>query len=161
MIISQFEPLLSQKLETSNLPKAVYTSTVPTRIKVQGTSIDLPIKPAKVSGNDYQFFSQEASFLEISSAPGEGGNIVIYAHNEPGLFEELKDTSLGQEIILETDEDQFRYIIFEKRIVEPTELEALQPTYEERLTLITCFGENRSHRLIIFAMPIFSTPGVD
>jgi sortase A len=102
-----------------------------------------------------------------SAYPGQGGNIVLSGHhNAKGeVFRYLNDLNRGDEVILYAGGEAYPYQVAEKWLLleEGAEPEArlenaqwMEPTEEERLTLITSWPyASRSHRLIVVAHPLF------
>jgi len=56
------------------------------------------------------------------------------------VFRDLYRLQPGEPIVVYTDAGQFRYRVVELRLVTPRDVDALAPTTEPRLTLITCAG---------------------
>ena len=56
------------------------------------------------------------------------------------MFRDLYRLQPGEPIVVYTDAGQFRYRVVELRLVAPADADALAPTTEPRLTLITCAG---------------------
>jgi LPXTG-site transpeptidase (sortase) family protein len=155
---SQFRPLIESNIiySTKLLPEANSVSNYPVRVIVEGTSINLPVKPASVTENAYQFYQDAVSFLETSAYPGEVGNMVLYAHNEADLFAELQRVEAGKIIEVDSADNKHRYHVTETKLVNPDQVEVIAPTNDERLTLLTCFGDDKSQRLVVVAKPIAS-----
>ncbi|HEX7555802.1 MAG TPA: sortase, partial [Leptolinea sp.] len=105
-----------------------------------------------------------------SASLGEKGNTVINGHhNEYGkVFGKLIDLQLGETVYVYSDKKIFPFIISNKMILKEkgTDLQTrlansswIQPSNDERLTLITCWPpDNNTHRLIIVAVPYISSP---
>ncbi|MBI4301147.1 MAG: class D sortase [Chloroflexi bacterium] len=92
--------------------------------------------------------------------PGEIGNIVMSGHisspvkGEGSVFKRLPEIKLGDEVILYTTVEQFRYQVTNIKVVLPSEVSVMSPTPEPTLTLITCVPDYvYSHRLVVTAKP--------
>ena len=132
---------------------------VPTRIAIQSIDLDLPVRSAVWNGA-YEFFPGAATYLATTGRIGEKGNIVIYAHNLRGVFETLSGIKVGERIELESQNESHAYIVVGQKIVSPMQMEVLAPTRDEQLTLLTCAGKDKSHRLIVVAKPAGSLAGI-
>jgi sortase A len=79
-----------------------------------------------------------AGWIPGTARPDEVGNIGIAGHRD-GYFRALKDARLGDALRLRTPQGVERYIIEEISIVDPVDVEVLEPTEEKTLTLVTCY----------------------
>jgi LPXTG-site transpeptidase (sortase) family protein len=128
---------------------------IPLKISIPSVSIDLPIKPASFSANNWEFFDDAASYWKESAQPGEKGNLVIYAHRDKH-FAPLKEARIGEQILIDTSKGRRSYSISDFKVVSPGQIEVFNPSDEEILTLLTCTNENDSDRLVITAKPTTS-----
>lgn len=96
--------------------------------------------------------------------PAEEGNVVITGHSsyfpwDPGRFKDvfalLHEVAVGDEIVLYSNQKQYKYQVYETRVVTPDKVDVLTQEGENRLTLITCtpVGTNLK-RLIVLAKPV-------
>lgn len=76
--------------------------------------------------------------MQNSAVPGSSGNAVIVAHRDT-FFRHLDDLKEGDEIDLQRRGEVFRFAVTGRRVVEPTDLSALQTSTSAELTLITCY----------------------
>jgi LPXTG-site transpeptidase (sortase) family protein len=99
-----------------------------------------------------------------TSQPGDRGNVVLTGHSsyfpwDPGRFKDvfalLHEIVVGDTVIVYHDQHKFTYEVYEKKVVNPDQVEVLTQEGDERLTLITCtpVGTNL-RRLIVFARPV-------
>lgn len=84
-----------------------------------------------------------------SARPGQGENIVLYGHSDD-VFEELADLRPGCEIVLSDGGRDYVYIVTTIFIAGRQDGRWIEPTGYERLTLVTCAGDNN---LIVLARP--------
>jgi sortase A len=120
----------------------------PTRIVIPRIKIDAPI----VSGVNWEDLKKGVGHLPGSANPGERGNLYLAAHNDiyGEIFRHLDDLKIGDEYYIYAGEEQFRYVVKERRIIEPTEVEVMLPTTEPVSTLQTCYPYLvDTHRLVI------------
>lgn len=93
-----------------------------------------------------------------TALPGQNSNIFIFGHsstifnkgNYATIFASLNDLEKGDEAQIFYQNQIYSYKVSAKEIVEKTDIEVLNPTKKERLTLMTCWpvGTN-SKRLVV------------
>ncbi len=77
------------------------------------------------------------------------GNVALASHNEGSYahyFGEIKNLKNGEEIIYITNMGERRYKVFENKIIQETNVEVLENTEENNITLITCVKGKRAYR---------------
>jgi sortase A len=121
-------------------------------IEISKINLKLPIQ----KGTSKMVLDVGAGHLEGTAYPGNEGNSAIAAHRSRTfgkMFNRLAEIQSGDEIVVETKEGVYRYVVFEKLIVKPTDLSVLKNRGNEKIiTLITCHPlKNPTHRLIIQA----------
>jgi len=127
----------------------------PTRITIPSLAIVQPIVPGIISNNIWSISDNTANHLATSAQPGQGGNIIIYGHDDNDLFGPLKLAKKGQIITLtDHNEKEHRYQIETLATTHPTDVSWIQPTNRELLTVYTCTGFANSRRFIIQAQPL-------
>ena len=133
-------------------------TTVPTqpplRIVVPTRNVDLSIIEAKVVNGYWELSETTASHGVGSANPGQNGNIVVFAHARNELFGPLRDMKKDESIYILTKDRWFRYAVVETKLVTPDQVEHINPTDSEQLTLFTCSGFLDSKRLIVHAKPL-------
>jgi sortase A len=111
--------------------------------------IDAPIR----EGTDLNILENYIGHFSDSGV--FSGNIALCSHNrgvENGsYFARLKDLEIGDEIEYTNKIGTFKYTVSEKNVIDETDLSVLQPTEDERLTLITCIANDKPHRLCVIA----------
>ncbi len=77
--------------------------------------------------------------------PGEGGTVLLAAHNTKGFFQRIEELKIGDDITIETTYGIFKYKVENMKVVKETDLDAF-PFQKERELLImyTCYPINRS-----------------
>lgn len=136
------QDLLNRKFSLVDLPK---------RIIIPSRSIDLPVKTARVIDNAWELSDDSASFGLGSATPGSGGNTVIFAHAKRKLFRPLRGIKKNSRIYILTSKQWHVYEVVEIKTVLSSEIEVIEPTKEETLTLFTCTGFADTKRLIVVA----------
>lgn len=118
------------------------------RIQVPAIGVDAPV----VEGDDWEALKQGAGHHVGSANPGESGNCVISAHNDifGQIFRDLPDVDLGDELFVHTASQVYRYVVTQKRVIEPTEVRVMYPTSSPVVTLISCYPYGiDTHRIVV------------
>ncbi|OQY21975.1 MAG: hypothetical protein B6I34_06505 [Anaerolineaceae bacterium 4572_32.1] len=125
-------------------------SQPPTRIVIPKIGVDAPV----LAGDDWESLKKGAGHHSGTANPGERGNVYISGHNDiyGQIFRRLEELDLGDEVVIYAGSKSYRYIVREKRIVEPTDVSVMYPTTEPILSLQTCYPYMvDSHRLVVIA----------
>lgn len=117
---------------------------IPTPGPSQATRIQIPairIDSVIVHGTDWEQLKKGVGHYLGSANPGERGNLVLAGHNDiyGEVFRDLDQLKTGDEVIVYSGEQRYRYIITASRIVGPTQVEVMATTREPTLTLISCY----------------------
>jgi LPXTG-site transpeptidase (sortase) family protein len=125
---------------------------VPKQIIIKSLSIDLKVVPGTVQDGEWEVSETKANYLVGSGGVGDRGNVVIYAHKRPELFEDLIAAAAGDMVTVEAEDVVADYEILSKRVVSPDEVSVLEsnPRLSE-LTLYTCNGWEDEERLVVKA----------
>lgn len=87
--------------------------------------------------------------------PGELGNCVIAGHRNytfGKFFNRLEEVEIGDMIYIDTPTDTYSYRVYEIKTVKPEDVEILESTDKEILTLYTCTPIYiATHRLVVIA----------
>lgn len=90
------------------------------------------------------------------------GNVGLASHNSGkngDFFKNLKKIKIGSEIFYQTNYGTKRYVVTTKEVIDENDWSYLQPTEDNRITLITCVTGQKEKRLCIQA--IESSEGMD
>ena len=120
----------------------------PTRIVIPKINVDAPI----VNGVGWDDLKKGVGHLPGSANPGERGNLYLAAHNDiyGEIFRYLEDLEVGDTYYIYSGEEAFHYVVKERRIIDPTEVEVMLPTTEPVSTLQTCYPYLiDTHRLVV------------
>lgn len=115
-----------------------YTISIP-RLKIKDSLVT-------VAGDD---LSVSLVHYGGTPLPGQFGNTVIFGHstlpqffhisNYKTIFSFLPSMKIGDEISIHFDNMDYRYIVYDMVVVEPTDLSPLEQKFDDSyLTLITC-----------------------
>lgn len=103
------------------------------------------------SGNDNEVLSSNDVLLfdNGSKIDDEFGNTVLAGHNNKMVFSILYKLSKDDDIILNTFDNNYRFIIYDIKVVNIKDTYVLDNVYDKKMvTLITCTKDNQK-RLII------------
>ncbi len=120
----------------------------PTRIVIPAIGVDAPI----IQGTDWEALKKGVGHHPGTPNPGERGNMVLAAHNDiyGEIFRDLEKLRPGNEIWVYAGSQAYRYIVVQKQIVLPTQVEVMAPTHDPVVTLITCYPYLvDTHRLVV------------
>jgi sortase A len=73
-----------------------------------------------------------------TALPGERGNVAIAGHRDT-FFRPLRNICLNDSIQLVTLDGTYGYRVVSTRIVDPADVQVLNPTRRDTLTLVTCY----------------------
>ncbi len=152
-------------------PAAAAHANIPTRIVIPAIQLDAPIEA--VSWHVVDGVSQwdvpdhfAAGWLMTSATLGQPGNTALTGHHniDGEVFRNLVKLKPGDLITIYSNDVPFEYEITTRKILpergQPDEVRRanarwIQPTTDERITLITCWPyTSNTHRLIIVATPL-------
>ena len=108
------------------------------------------IKAPIADGTDNKTIGKYVGHFENSSCLE--GNVCLCSHNrgsKAAFFEKLKDIKKGMKIEYTTKYETKTYIVNEIKEIEETDLSVLEPTKDNRITLITCIANQRAKRLCV------------
>jgi sortase A len=89
-------------------------------------------------GDSTAVLQRAVGHLSDTALPGEPGNVVLAGHRDT-FFRPLKGVREGDAIILKTRRGDFEYVVEWTAVMPPSDVDAIQPTDQRSLTLITCF----------------------
>lgn len=139
-------------LETKNLKNYPEYGTKYGKIKIPSLNIELDL----YYGDTLSILRYGVGHSSGSYFPGEGGSIVCMAHNTKGFLRELPQIQNGAQIVIETNYGIYTYEVYDTRVVEQTQLDAIEISRdEERLMLYTCYPVNSighaKNRFIVYS----------
>lgn len=129
-------------------------SPFPTHIYSQ-YFLDIDIDPAEYREGEWTISPNHASYLVSSGRPGQPGNIILYGHNKREILGNIRAFKGGETITLTLADGTTRdYRVAKLAEVAPTQVDLLQPTEVETLTIYTCSGFLDSQRFVVQAIPL-------
>ena len=151
-------------------PGAVPDRLVIPSIELETSVIPIGFEKMQFEGEIYdQWLAPDyraAGWHETSAGLGVPGNTVLNGHHniKGEVFRDVYRLQVGDEIILYSAQAEFKYVVVYTAILEernqPLEVrlanaEWIQPTEDERVTLITCWPyESNTHRVVVVAVPV-------
>jgi sortase A len=109
----------------------------PTRIQIPAINVDAQI----VAGDTWDQLKKGVGHHIGTANPGERGNLVLSAHNDVfgEIFRHLDQLQPGDEIIIYSGSQRYRYTVSQQRLVAPTQVDVMAPTNEPSVTLVSCY----------------------
>lgn len=115
----------------------------------------IDLKVAVGEGVDMNTLKYAVGHFPGTAEAGQKGNFCVAGHRSytfSEYFNRLDEVNNGDEIYVRTKKGEFKYVVYEKKVVEPSEYSVLDPTKDATLTLVTCTPVRvATHRLIIKA----------
>lgn len=111
------------------------------------------IKAPIADGTDNKTIGKYVGHFENSSYLEE--NVCLCSHNrgsKAAFFENLKNIKKGMKIEYTTKYETKTYITDEIKEIEETDFSVLEPTKDNRITLITCIANQRAKRLCVIGI---------
>ncbi len=134
----------------ANIPTPPPSADQAIRIQAPAIKLDAPV----VQGDGWEQLKKGVGQHVGSSNPGQGGNVVLSAHDDVygELFRYLDRLQPGDQVILYTQQRQFTYLVDRTVIVKPTQVEVMAATSDSTVTLISCYPYLvDSDRIVVFA----------
>jgi LPXTG-site transpeptidase (sortase) family protein len=158
---------------TNTVPPPAYSS--PVRIRIPSINLDADVVEVEYNPNEasegmatlWDVADWAAGFHLGSAYPGHRGNTVIAGHNNirGRVFRHLLDLLPGDDIYLYADGQEYHYQVTQRLLlkeqgmppdVQRENAEWIEPTLDERLTLVSCWPFIRpDHRVVVVARPAY------
>ena len=99
------------------------------------------VKVLVAEGTEDEKLKYYVGHFENTALPGEKGNFAVaghrnYIYNE--MFRDVNELEAGDDIIVRTAKGEFTYKVKEQKVIEPTDVDILDPTDDSTVTLVTC-----------------------
>jgi sortase A len=122
----------------------------PTRIQIPAINVDAQV----VQGDSWDQLKKGVGQHLGTANPGERGNLVLSAHNDifGEIFRHLDQLKTGDEIIVSSGSQRYRYVVNQTRVIAPTQVDVMLSTHDPTVTLISCHPylvDNQ--RIVVFA----------
>lgn len=103
-------------------------------LSIEHLGIQVPV----YDGADEHNLNRGVARVRGTARVGDEGNLGIAGHRD-GFFRPLKDIQHGELVELMTPQGLVSYHVVQTRVVNPDDVEVLDPTDERTITLVTCF----------------------
>lgn len=148
-----------------HFPKVVNTKVeqkenkiLPSKIYIPKIEKSLNVAEGKYENERWEISDSGVSYLTSSSLPGEKGNSVFYGHNRKDLLGNLYLAKKDDPIYVLLDNGTIvKYKIVETRQIKPSEVDILQKTENNRLTVYTCSGFLDQARFVVLAEEVYKS----
>lgn len=151
-LASTFPPLVSAAEVDSYKPANWFPTNTPKPEKKEIKTYTLTIPKLDIDAATVEFGGDLKKSLvawSTSPQPGTYGNNIIFGHSElpqfansksyAGIFTYLMNLNKGDEIFVDYDGVRYKYLVSDKKVVDPTDLSVLEQRFDTGyLTLITC-----------------------
>ena len=117
------------------------------RIQVPAIHVDAPV----VQGDGWEQLKKGVGQHAGTVNPGENGNLVLSAHNDifGEIFRNLNELSPGDQVVLYTNQRSYTYLVTNKQIVEPTQVNVMSDTSQPTVTLISCYPYMKDDQRVV------------
>lgn len=117
---------------------------------------DINLNEKIIHGDDLDLIKKNIGHYVGSYFPGEGGSIILAAHNSKKHFMYLPKLKINSEVIIKTDYGIFTYKVYKKKIIKATDEESLPiQSDKEILMMYTCYPVAtigyKSQRYVVYA----------
>lgn len=89
-------------------------------------------------GDSAAVLHRAVGHLAETALPGEPGNVVLAAHRDT-FFRPLERVRVGDAITVRTARGDFAYVVEWTAVMRPSDVQVIEPTDHDVLTLVTCF----------------------
>ena len=138
---------------------------IPVRVIIPSINVDSAVKEAGTYWYEKQLYYETLPFVvahyRMTAKVGEEGNAVFSGHvtsrNAGNVFANLYKMQLGDEVLFFSDQNEYRYVVTDIKLVDRHDVSVMDPTKDATATLITCAGQwipaegQYSERLIVRA----------
>jgi sortase A len=121
-------------LSPPKIPLASAMSGLIGRIEIARLGLSVMV----IEGDDGKTLRRAAGHVPGTALPGQLGNVAITAHRDT-FFRPLRKIQTDDVITLTTLQGVYRYRVVSTKIVSPQDVEVLDSTDGEVLTLVTCY----------------------
>ena len=157
----------------ASAPPEPVRASAATRLVIDSIGLDYQTVGVGVDYNGNPIVpDHDVGWVNGSAAPGNGDNVVFWGHvlrfmNAPDIpapFARVKELPIGARVTVYDDMGvAHAYAVTQQLAVTPDQVEYILPIGRERVTLVSCYGQDvivggavvdMSHRLITIAEPI-------
>jgi len=144
-----------------SLPSFNNELTVQNRLVIDKINVETPISWDTEESDILTKLKDGVAQYKDTSKPGEGGNVFIVGHSSNyswiksdynSIFALLDKLIRGDKVVIYKNNKKYTYEVVDQKVVSPKNVEAIEQTPEEYLTLMTCWPVGSTlNRLIVSA----------
>ncbi len=121
-------------------------------IEIPKIDVNLPV----YYGDTLEVLKKGVGHSSGSYFPGEGGSIIYMGHNSKKVFRRFSELQIGNEITVKTNYGEYKYKIYDMKLIKETELDKLPVQKEKEILMIyTCYPFNNigytTQRYVVYA----------
>ncbi len=132
-------PVALAQLTAPRAERATPQPSSPVRIVIDTARVQ--VDASIYEGDDWQQLLKGVGHYAGSANPGEPRNMVLVAHNDiyGEIFRDIQYLEPGDEIRIQANNNRwYSYVVYDKFVVQPSDVWVLAPGNEPIVTLITC-----------------------
>ena len=132
-------PVVLAQLTAPRAERATPQPSSPVRIVINTARVQ--VDASIYEGDDWEQLLKGVGHYTGSGNPGEPRNMVLVAHNDiyGEIFRDIQYLEPGDEIRIQANNNRwYSYVVYDKFVVEPSDVWVLAPGNEPIVTLITC-----------------------
>ena len=132
-------PVVLAQLTAPRAERATPQPSSPVRIVINTARVQ--VDASIYEGDDWEQLLKGVGHYADSGNPGEPRNMVLVAHNDiyGEIFRDIQYLEPGDEIRIQANDGRwYSYVVYDKFVVEPSDVWVLAPGNEPIVTLITC-----------------------
>jgi LPXTG-site transpeptidase (sortase) family protein len=163
-----FLPAFTAPVQANEPAKTLPTQLTIPAIDLNSTIVAVGLRHVTINGQTYGQWSVDDNLVgwhDLSAQPGQVGNTVLNGHSNvhAQVFRRLPEVEVGDNILLTSGDHHYQYRVSQKILVKEKGVslqeriknaQLINPTSDERITLITCVGPKAAYRLIVIAFPV-------
>jgi sortase A len=152
---SEFEVALDKGNTPTTTPDPQTVPSIPPAAEGEATAIiEIPrigLERVVVEGVAVADLKKGPGHYPETPLPGQEGNAAIAGHRTTygAPFNRINELEKGDEILVQTLQGKFRYLVTEQLIVSPSQVEVLEDKGDNRLTLTACHPKYSARERIV------------
>lgn len=121
-------------------------------LEIDKIDVNVPI----YFGDTLEILKKGVGHSSGSYFPGEGGSIIYMGHNSKKMFRRFSELQLGNEIKVTTTYGEYKYKIYDMKLIKETEIDKLPVQKDKEILMIyTCYPFNNigyaTQRYVVYA----------
>ncbi len=121
-------------------------------LEINKIDVNVPI----YFGDTLEILKKGVGHSSGSYFPGEGGSIIYMGHNSKKMFRRFSELQLGNEIKVTTTYGEYKYKIYDMKLIKETEVDKLPVQKDKEILMIyTCYPFNNigyaTQRYVVYA----------